>query len=273
MWLVKFLLRVIENENLISGTASDNWIFNEALKAAITPDSTVLKEKSYPDPYATSKRNFSPQRSLKREKSDLSFELNTNRFYPNLAQDLPPKTTQTAMRVSRETDFLRCICCFAKRPADPNAKFCNECGYPCSPLTEKQLPPPEPGQMGQCIKCQSTVPLNTDKCVVCEFDLAEQFQPQATLRTADKKKCFECGALNPPSVQFCLKCEEKLDSELVKVKSNLERPPVNTSALLLDDDCMMSCSKCGRVNSIDARFCDWCGTKPKHPSPLSRLYL
>ncbi|XP_075262924.1 double zinc ribbon and ankyrin repeat-containing protein 1-like [Convolutriloba macropyga] len=251
-------------------TASDNWIFNEALKAAITPDSTVLKEKSYPDPYATSKRNFSPQRSLKREKSDLSFELNTNRFYPNLAQDLPPKTTQTAMRVSRETDFLRCICCFAKRPADPNAKFCNECGYPCSPLTEKQLPPPEPGQMGQCIKCQSTVPLNTDKCVVCEFDLAEQFQPQATLRTADKKKCFECGALNPPSVQFCLKCEEKLDSELVKVKSNLERPPVNTSALLLDDDCMMSCSKCGRVNSIDARFCDWCGTKPKHPSPLSR---
>ena len=264
---------MIENENLISGTASDNLIFNEALKAAITPDSTVLKEKCHPDPYATSKRNFSPQRSLKREKSDLSFELNTNRFYPNLAQDLPPKTTQTAMRVSRETDFLRCICCFAKRPADPNAKFCNECGYPCSPLTEKQLPPPEPGQMGQCIKCQSTVPLNTDKCVVCEFDLAEQFQPQATLRTADKKKCFECGALNPPSVQFCLKCEEKLDSELVKVKSNLERPPVNTSALLLDDDCMMSCSKCGRVNSIDARFCDWCGTKPKHPSPLSRLYL
>ena len=24
---------------------------------------------------------------------------------------------------------------------------------------------------------------------------------------------------------------------------------------------MMTCSKCGRVNHPDARFCDWCGAK------------
>ena len=27
------------------------------------------------------------------------------------------------------------------------------------------------------------------------------------------------------------------------------------------DDRMLTCTKCGRVNSSDARFCDWCGTK------------
>ena len=98
---------------------------------------------------------------------------------------------------------------------------------------------------------------------MCEFDLAEQFQPQATLRTADKKKCPECFALNPPSVLFCLKCEARLDGVgVVKVKNTLEKPPPNTS-MFLGDETMVTCSKCGRVNSADARFCDWCGAKPK----------
>ena len=106
-------------------------------------------------------------------------------------------------------------------------------------------------------------PAQQFKCVVCEFDLAEQFQPQATLRTADKKKCPECFALNPPSVLFCLKCEARLDGvSVVKVKNTLEKPPPKTS-MFLGDETMVTCSKCGRVNSADARFCDWCGAKPK----------
>ena len=114
----------------------------------------------------------------------------------------------------------------------------------------------------------SQVPLNTEKCVVCEFDLVEQFQPQATLRTAEKKKCAECFSFNPPSVTFCLKCEARLDDvSVVKIRNNIEKPPPNTS-MFLGDDSMVTCSKCGRVNSADARFCDWCGSKPKKTSSL-----
>ena len=116
--------------------------------------SITQSRKSTPPTAPTAK--FALSGSMK-PMSDLSYEIKTNTNYPNIFGDYVPKNPQTAMRISRETDFLRCICCFAPRPADPNAKFCHECGYPVSPLTEKQLPPPEPGQMGQCIKCQSTV--------------------------------------------------------------------------------------------------------------------
>ena len=129
---------------------------------------TVKSDGGFPfpmemkDPIITQQRKtavppkFSLTGSVK-PMSELSYEINTNTNYPNIFGDYAPKSPQTAMRISRETDFLRCICCFAPRPADPSAKFCHECGYPVSPLSEKQLPPPEPGQMGQCIKCQSTV--------------------------------------------------------------------------------------------------------------------
>lgn len=29
---------------------------------------------------------------------------------------------------------------------------------------------------------------------------------------------------------------------------------------------MMTCSKCYRLNNLDARFCDWCGAQPENLS-------
>ena len=43
----------------------------------------------------------------------------------------------------------RCVYCFADRPADPYAKFCNVCGKPVPPLPQNRLPPPEPGQVSK----------------------------------------------------------------------------------------------------------------------------
>lgn len=37
-------------------------------------------------------------------------------------------------------------------------------------------------QMGLCVHCKTMVPLNTATCVVCESPLAQQLQPQASLR-------------------------------------------------------------------------------------------
>ena len=36
------------------------------------------------------------------------------------------------------------------------------------------------------------------------------------------------------------------------------------------DPMMMTCSKCLRLNNVDARFCDWCGAQPERiPVPIS----
>ena len=37
--------------------------------------------------------------------------------------------------------------CFAPRPADPYARFCNDCGNPVPQIPQTRLPPPEAGQV------------------------------------------------------------------------------------------------------------------------------
>jgi hypothetical protein len=59
---------------------------------------------------------------------------------------LPDSSTQ-ALRLQRETDFLRCIYCFASRSSDPFAKYCNDCGKTLPQIPQNKLPPPELGQV------------------------------------------------------------------------------------------------------------------------------
>ncbi|CAI5678785.1 unnamed protein product [Oreochromis niloticus] len=99
------------------------------------------------------------------------------------------KSTETT-RVQRDTDFLWCARCLHRRPSDPFAQFCAQCGAALSPLPSHKLPPAEEGQVGGA---RSSVPSD----------------PGAHTR-------------------------------------------------------MLSCTRCKRLNWGDARFCDWCGSKPTH---------
>ncbi|XP_053315833.1 double zinc ribbon and ankyrin repeat-containing protein 1 [Spea bombifrons] len=165
-------------------------------------------------------------------------------------------STQT-MRIQRETDFLKCAHCLAPRPSDPFAHFCQDCGAPVPPIPGRRLPPPEGAQMGLCVECKTMVPMNTPLCIVCEAPLINQMQPQASIHLKDKAICRFCGTGNPINLKHCVTCEAKLPTAQTPVFSGESSPPLPNQ-----HGKMQSCSKCGRVNLADARFCDWCGAKP-----------
>ncbi|CAH2253218.1 double zinc ribbon and ankyrin repeat-containing 1 isoform X1 [Pelobates cultripes] len=166
-------------------------------------------------------------------------------------------TSTQAMRIQRETDFLKCAHCLASRPSDPFASFCQECGAPVPPVPGRRLPPPEGAQMGLCVECRSMVPMNTPSCIVCEAPLSAQMQPQASINLKDKAICRFCGTGNPINLKHCVTCEAKLPVTQTPIYSGESAPPLPNQ-----QGKMQSCSKCGRVNLCDARFCDWCGAKP-----------
>uniref|UniRef100_A0A8C8S1U3 Double zinc ribbon and ankyrin repeat-containing protein 1 n=1 Tax=Pelusios castaneus TaxID=367368 RepID=A0A8C8S1U3_9SAUR len=168
-------------------------------------------------------------------------------------------STQT-MRIQRETDFLKCAHCLAPRPSDPFAHFCQECGSPVLPVPGCRLPPPEGAQMGLCVECKTLVPMNTSICIVCEAAIAPQLQPQASICLKGKVICRACGTGNPIHIKHCVTCESKLPETRMPALSGDPPPPLSSHR-----GRMTSCSKCGRVNHCDARFCDWCGAKPGPP--------
>uniref|UniRef100_A0A668S2Y5 Double zinc ribbon and ankyrin repeat domains 1 n=1 Tax=Oreochromis aureus TaxID=47969 RepID=A0A668S2Y5_OREAU len=137
------------------------------------------------------------------------------------------KSTETT-RVQRDTDFLRCARCLHRRPSDPFAQFCAQCGAALSPLPSHRLPPAEEGQMLLCVFCGALVPANTHTCLVCEAAIDQQLQPRAgiTLQVGGARS----GVPSDPGAHTR----------------------------------MLSCTRCKRLNWGDARFCDWCGSKPAH---------
>ncbi|XP_062282926.1 double zinc ribbon and ankyrin repeat-containing protein 1 [Scomber scombrus] len=165
-----------------------------------------------------------------------------------------PSSTQTT-RIQKETDFLRCVQCLSPRPSDPFARFCAQCGAIVPPLPEHRLPPAEGGQTLRCVFCHTVVPVNTETCLICEASIRQQLQPQSSLRLQDHVVCVCCGGGNPAHISRCLTCESRLQP----VRVGNSAPSVPSA------DCrMLSCSRCKRVNSSDARYCDWCGSKPGH---------
>ncbi|GAA6225644.1 double zinc ribbon and ankyrin repeat-containing protein 1 isoform X3 [Lates japonicus] len=163
-------------------------------------------------------------------------------------------STQTS-RIHRETDFLRCAQCLSFRPSDPFARFCAQCGAVVPPLPEQRLPPAEGGQTVLCVFCNTVVPVNTHTCLICEASVQQQLRPQARLTLQDHVVCVTCGSGNPAHVSTCLTCESRLQPVCVG-----NGAPCVPSA----DGRMLSCSRCKRINHSDARYCDWCGSKPGH---------
>ncbi|ESP01615.1 hypothetical protein LOTGIDRAFT_238231 [Lottia gigantea] len=180
------------------------------------------------------------------------------------ARRLPPDNTTQALRLQRETDFLKCIYCFADRPSDPFCRFCNTCGNSLPEIPAK-LTPAEPGQMGMCVYCKSMVPMNTTACIVCEGPIKIQNQPKANIKLHDKTVCSLCGTANPSNLVTCVTCDSRLPTTAQQraMLNGVSAPPVSNP-----DRKFVRCDKCSRVNNGDARFCDWCGCKASAPPTL-----
>ncbi|XP_030275110.1 double zinc ribbon and ankyrin repeat-containing protein 1-like isoform X1 [Sparus aurata] len=160
-------------------------------------------------------------------------------------------STQTA-RFIRETNLLRCVQCLSVRPSDPLARFCAQCGAAAGPLAAHRRPPADGGQAVCCVICNTLVSVNTHICLICE----EPVHQQATHTLQDHVVCVSCGSGNPAHISSCLTCESRLQPPVCVEDS---APSVRSA-----DSRMLSCSRCKRVNRRDARFCDWCGSKPGH---------
>ncbi|XP_054460821.1 double zinc ribbon and ankyrin repeat-containing protein 1-like isoform X2 [Anoplopoma fimbria] len=154
-------------------------------------------------------------------------------------------------RIHREIDFLRCAQCLSPRPSDPFSRFCPQCGSSLPPLPEQRLPPAEGGQMLCCVFCNSLVPVNTHTCLICEASIYQQLQPQSSRTLKEHVVCVSCGSGNPAHVSSCLTCENRVQ-------------PNGAPSVRPADGRMLTCSRCKRLNRGDARFCDWCGSKPGH---------
>ena len=131
-------------------------------------------------------------------------DLNCSRKY------VLPDSSAQSLRLQRETDFLKCIYCFAMRPNDPHAKHCTECGQQLPQIPQTKLVTPQSGQMGTCFYCKSVVPFNTSICVICEMPITPQLQPQAAIKLQGKCICPNCTTANPANYSTCVACDFKL---------------------------------------------------------------
>nr|XP_054599837.1 double zinc ribbon and ankyrin repeat-containing protein 1 isoform X1 [Nothobranchius furzeri] len=243
--------KVFSVVQLDSGSTVEN---QNSLQNHLKPDGTCdSAEKSLGSPQRSVELTVRGQLGSKTPSTTWISSSQTNQTVDSY--ELKQMNSTEATRVQRQTNFLRCARCLSARPSDPFARFCTHCGEEIPQLPSQRLPPAEGGQMLLCVSCKSMVPANTPVCLVCEAPIDLQLQPKASLSPQDHVVCVSCGSGNPPHVSSCLACENHLQQTMCGG---------NSTPSVLAADQMLSCSRCERLNRSDARFCDWCGSKPTH---------
>ncbi|XP_061627022.1 double zinc ribbon and ankyrin repeat-containing protein 1 isoform X1 [Phyllopteryx taeniolatus] len=145
--------------------------------------------------------------------------------------------------------FRRCVQCSSLRRRDDSMSLCIVCGVSVPPLPRRGTPPIDGGQLVCCVMCDAEIPVNTHVCSTCRAPVWQKLRP----RLEGDVLCACCGRGNPTDLSNCLTCETCLHTTALEGNS---APFVRVSP-----NRKLSCSKCGRLNRIDARHCDWCGTK------------
>ncbi|XP_036961787.1 double zinc ribbon and ankyrin repeat-containing protein 1 isoform X4 [Acanthopagrus latus] len=91
------------------------------------------------------------------------------------------------------------------------------------------------------------------------------------IRETNLLRCVQCLSVRPsdPLARFCAQCGAAAGPLAAH-----RRPPADGGQPVCVEDSapsvpsadsrMLSCSRCKRMNRRDARFCDWCGSKPDH---------
>ncbi|CAF1212445.1 unnamed protein product [Rotaria sordida] len=177
----------------------------------------------------------------------------------SLVQENP--SNYTLSNSQPETNVIRCAHCFAPKTNDSYTRFCTECGLPWQKLTHN---PPNNYPTNICTNCKSTIPFNSNLCVVCETPASKEPQNRPTTQNQTRILCPQCKSANPKHLRTCYICESVLMPTLTPPE---KRTTVSVPTLPKQTDTiMMTCSKCFRLNNPDARFCDWCGACPEHAS-------
>ncbi|CAF1535808.1 unnamed protein product, partial [Rotaria sp. Silwood1] len=76
--------------------------------------------------------------------------------------------------------------------------------------------------------------------------------------------CPHCKSTNPIHLRTCYICENVLmpTSTPPEKRTSISIPTISKQTNTM----MITCSKCFRLNNLNARFCDWCGAYPEHTS-------
>uniref|UniRef100_A0A5F8GSA7 Double zinc ribbon and ankyrin repeat-containing protein 1 n=1 Tax=Monodelphis domestica TaxID=13616 RepID=A0A5F8GSA7_MONDO len=218
---------------------------NKSLEVCLSPESPV-ETPSYLEETGFTQTKYPKQ---------------TNSSYMNGQKKV---TNAQVLRINKATNFLKCTNCLTTRPSDPFVIFCQECGTAIPPMFGQHIPPTEGAQMRICVECRTMVPVNAPMCIVCEAPSAPQPQTQANIHLKGKGICCFCGTGNPAPFKHCVTCESHLPETYGPIFTGETSP-----SLINQKTTIISCSKCGRRNRCDARFCDWCGAQPTAPSCYS----
>ncbi|CAF1355003.1 unnamed protein product [Rotaria sp. Silwood1] len=175
----------------------------------------------------------------------------------SLVQENPTNYTYSNSQI--QTNVLRCAHCFAPKSNDLYTRFCTEYGLPWQKLTHN---PPDNYSTNICTNCKSTIPFNSNTCVVCETPVSKEPQQRPTSQNQTRILCPHCKSTNPIHLRTCYICENVL-------MPTSTPPEKRTSISILTiskqtNTMMITCSKCFRLNNANARFCDWCGAYPEH---------
>ncbi|XP_078127718.1 double zinc ribbon and ankyrin repeat-containing protein 1 isoform X3 [Sander vitreus] len=112
----------------------------------------------------------------------------------------------------------------------------------------------------RCAQCLSFRPSDPFARFCAQCGAAVPPVPEQRLPPAERGQehvlCVCCGTGNPAHISSCLTCESRL-KPVVCVGTSA--PSVRPA-----DSRMLTCSRCKRINRGDARYCDWCGSKPGH---------
>ena len=186
----------------------------------------------------------SPSRKVEKEATK-------NDIIRKVLTDSPIPPSHTPSRDPDIDDSLRCIHCNTERPRDPFARFCNGCGIGL---------PPAPGGIRTshyfnanltCDNCGYEKATESSFCRVC--DSITKFNKPSKQRI----NCKNCDSMNPISVENCLVCDEALENQF------LQNNMVTRSIVHKPCSDFIQCPFCERINSGDARYCDWCSKEPQ----------
>ncbi|CAF1390160.1 unnamed protein product [Rotaria sp. Silwood1] len=104
----------------------------------------------------------------------------------SLVQENPTNYTYSNSQI--QTNVLRCAHCFAPKSNDLYTRFCTECGLPWQKLTHN---PPDNYSPNICTNCKSTIPFNSNTCVVCETPVSKEPQQRRTSQNQVSKKLIK----------------------------------------------------------------------------------
>lgn len=137
--------------------------------------------------------------------------------------------------------YIFCTKCGNRLNAE--AKFCNKCGAPLSPVNSAEYNT----KKITCFECGRIIPINAKSCPNCGAPVMASKQTQEV--SSETITCYECGHTIQAGAKSCPNCGAPV------ITSNQTQSPPD----------MITCYECGQSISANAKSCPNCG------APLAKI--